>query len=142
MRKYILLASLVFISSCSSEHEPPAMELNIERGNLSVAEVASTAIFVGVSNGFSGGVKDKDQMGVINQDVPAAFIWLNNGVNPAATVSTLVENDKIQIWLFSSGIPDSIAMKEIADQFAQAYELSKHNKRVEFDAQKARASHP
>ena len=134
MKKILYSVILLALASCSSEHESPALELNISRGNLTVAEIAGLSVEIGVRNGLSASVKDPDHMAVLNQDIPAAFIWLNNGTKPAVTVSTLIQNDPIQVWFYSSGLPDESEIKNIAQDFEKSFERIKHNKQGQADS--------
>lgn len=131
--KQVLYSIIVLaLTACSSEHESPVLELNIERGDLTVAEIAGISVEVGVRNGLSANVKDPDQMAVLNQDVPAAFIWLNNGAQSAVTVSTMIQNDPIHVWFYSSGLPDESEIKIIAQDFKQSFGRAKHNKSINY----------
>ena len=132
MKLIIYLVIALALAACSSEHESPALELSIARGDLSVAEIAGVSVEIGVRNGLSANVKDPDQMAVLNQDVPAAFIWLNNGTKSAVTISTLIQNDPIQVWFYTSGLPDESEIKLIAQDFKQSFARTKHNKSINF----------
>lgn len=129
MKQIILLIIALALSACSSEHESPSLELSIERGDLTVAEIAGMSVEIGVRNGLSANVKDPDQMAVLNKDVPATFIWLNNGTKYAVTISTLIQNDSIQVSFYSSGLPDEVKMKMVAQDFKESFARIKHNKR-------------
>lgn len=132
MKASIYLIILLALAACSSKHEPPALELNISRGDLTVTEIARISAEVGIRNGLSANVKDPDLMANLNQDVPAAFISLNSGTDLAVTISTLIKNDPIQVWFYSSGIPDDNEIKNMAKDFEQSFERIKHNKSINY----------
>jgi len=131
MKKSLIALFILFSVSCnsSSSVESPAREVRLDRGNLTTAEVASVAVKVGVRNGFSASVKDPEHMEKLNNGVPAVHVWLKNGMDTAAILSTLIENDVIQVELYSSGIPDAVVMNRIVKELEKEFTTEKHNKK-------------
>ena len=131
MKKSLIALFILFSVSCnsSSSVESPAREVRLDRGNLTTAEVASVAVKVGVRNGYSASVKDPDHMAKINNGVLAAHVWLKNGRQTAVILSTLIENDVIQVDLYSSGIPDEVVMNRIIEELEEEFTIEKHNKK-------------
>lgn len=128
MRVFLIYIAVLFVSSCSSEHERPAHELNIPRGELTVAEIAEISVEVGARHGLSADVKNPDQMQYLNMDMPAVFIFLNNGAKTAVTITTLMLNDSIQVWFYSSGLPAKEDIVAIEQDLQESFIRLKHNK--------------